>query len=321
MPAKKKQSKFSGLKKKAKALKREGVSKDERRLAIYRKQLERFVEKEHISGVTKDRLMELADPSPEVRFRAITSFMTLEDKRVYPVLVGALNDSSAKVRARATFLIGDSGDRLAVNPFIEALKDVDSGVRWRAAMYLGVYEDKRAVLPLISALRDKDGLVRRMAATSLGKLEDKRAVSDLISALKDTEVQVARAVTEALGRLGDKRAISPLLSALDNLELRENTLFALNRLSLTLVSGNNFKRLTAAGKMFHGLTLEEQTLLALYLASNHRQLERYPVELSRDRRAREFITHLRAGIKDRPTEEIIKILKLDKLAKKKGNKK
>ena len=79
----------------------------------------------------------LSKVAPEVRFEAISSMLTWENKKAYvPVLIQSLDDT--KVAYLAARVLGRTEDRRAVGPLIKALASDDESLRWDAARSLKI---------------------------------------------------------------------------------------------------------------------------------------------------------------------------------------
>ncbi|MDD2836815.1 MAG: HEAT repeat domain-containing protein, partial [Methanothrix sp.] len=155
----------------------------------------------------EEAIIDLQDPSVEIRREAAKSLFDLNDTRAVEPLIEALNDPDAEVRANAASALGWIKDKRAVETLIEKLNDENPAVRSIVAVSLGVINDTRAAKPLISALDDENSSVRANAAVSLGAyIKDPSALEPLIKGLIDKESLVRSSNAYALGELGDDKA-------------------------------------------------------------------------------------------------------------------
>lgn len=110
---------------------------------------------------------------------------------VADVLVLALQDRRPVVRKNAAQLLWALcvllNDDRVVPPLIAALEDPQAAVRQAAADALGLFQDSRAVDPLIGRLNDPERDVRLAAIRSLGIIRDMRAVPALMEKLNSAD--------------------------------------------------------------------------------------------------------------------------------------
>lgn len=133
----------------------------------------------------------VADPDPEVRWRAVYSLARLRSRLGVRALLGASTDADARVRAFAvrglSRALADSAQvprDSAVAALVARLADPEPGVRINALAILathGTAAPAPAVLPLLEA---PEVNVRVQAAATLGALGDRGAAAPLVRLLE-----------------------------------------------------------------------------------------------------------------------------------------
>ena len=178
------------------------------------------------------------DPSPWVREEAARALCILNDPRVVPALIEALNEENFYIRIYAARALGRIGDRRAVEPLAKILSrevvregsDMPSQVSFLSTVAdsLGEIGDSRAVTPLIQALYHKEqtvrtgaakapqppvpvGGIRTSAAEALLKLDVTGAEGELVQALQNVSEDVLPYVARMLGNARAQTAVEPLI--------------------------------------------------------------------------------------------------------------
>ena len=309
---KKEPSKFNRLRKRVRALKEDGHSREMRAFLVKARQhLEEFLEREGIRETpTRNLVLGLSNSDKYIRAQSAKFLGESTHPRFAPVLVKALEDPTFDVRMAAVESMGKFKDERFVQPLIDRFKlELDQReIRREAAVALVRQGDKKAAPALIKALKeDKSELVRGQSAVSLGLLKDKRATQPLIDALKDEEVW--RYAVVGLGNLGDKRAVPALLPLLQRVDALDqgnlSVMKALGKLSFSLVSGQDRQRLENARDILGGLYSKSKESLVLYfLASHPKELRRCPVD-GKDVRGRNYVLALKSNLKDRNLADVL----------------
>jgi HEAT repeat protein len=127
-------------------------------------------------------------------------------------LIAALSNANPQVRRRAVTTLMDMDDQRAVEPIIAVLEDSNEEVRYWAAGALGKLDDVRAADALAAAAGNPGDLARGAAVGSLVELHDPRAVDLAIAALGDPDWRVAGSAAGALKKAHDARAIPALIA-------------------------------------------------------------------------------------------------------------
>ena len=156
-----------------------------------------------------------ADPSNNVRFRAVWGFAKLREPSTLPVAIEALGDKSAAVRERgAVNAIGALADA-SVPRRLAAVANHPAPETRRLVMYLlARYPGDVAVPTLRAALQDPQPNVRGEAALALGRLHARAAAVQVEALLRDPDEHVRGSAAHAAGLIGDPRlaaSLRPLL--------------------------------------------------------------------------------------------------------------
>jgi len=166
-----------------------------------------------LGSLEDDRIFELLllmldDKHQYVRNAAINGLKWLgDDRAIKPLIFVLKNDKDVSYQAQVA--LANLGE-VAAEPVIALLTDEDSSVCAGAARIVGYLGDTRAVEPLINLLTEEPHHIRHTAISALGQLGDPRAVTPLIEIIYRRDTM--RVVAEALGNLGDMRAADPLFN-------------------------------------------------------------------------------------------------------------
>lgn len=156
------------------------------------------------------------------------------DARVRAALVKRLRDKNANVRNLAVYALGEIGHRGSIQALRNRLTTARSArLLNNIAFALRKMGDARVMTLLGTLLRHRLAIIRLNAAFVLGDIGDPAAIPLLAGALRDPSDFVRASSIAALGRIGNRKAIphlTPLLGS-RNLNLLQETLFALNRLT------------------------------------------------------------------------------------------
>jgi HEAT repeat protein len=167
-------------------------------------------------AICTDGLLERCRDAVEtVRAAALEHVAFLEDDRVMPVLVGALEGETPRARAAAAQALAHVESPEAARALRRGVQDPDPWVRYFSAASLGRLADACA-LPLLEALARNDPFphVRMAAVDAIGVLGGDRA-GGVLSALTESEnPAVATAAVRALGAVNAASALEPLRRAL-----------------------------------------------------------------------------------------------------------
>lgn len=164
-----------------------------------------------------DQLMHSLDSLDyELRTQAKHQLISLGNRAI-DTLIAAIRLGQGRRAWVAAQVLAAMNDERVVPALIEALDSPNPLVRLAAAEVLGDLQDQRAVPALVHALHDSPVTVQVWAATSLGKLRDASAVEALIEALPGALSPSLRlAMIRALQSLGDPTAIPAIERHLDD---------------------------------------------------------------------------------------------------------
>jgi hypothetical protein len=164
-------------------------------------------------------IMQLRDPSVDVRIGAVSALEKAKDARAVEALIVALGDNDDHVRTSAARALGEIKDPRAVVPLIAAMKSA-AAERFSTSYLNDSCQNALrligtpAVEPLIEAMSDPNPKVREFAAKVLGKIKDPRAVGPLFAAMQGTDSEDLRLVTSyALAEIGEA-SVDNLIAAL-----------------------------------------------------------------------------------------------------------
>jgi HEAT repeat protein len=157
------------------------------------------------SMLVADELLEaIADPDPQIRFRAVERLAARhpDDARTVPALIAALSDSAWEVRDSAAQALWNLRDPSAREALANALDDSVDDVGWTAATALRELGDQRAVGFFMRDLQHDEPGRRVWAAESLGQLgaQDARPMLQRL-AEDDEDENVRQAAQAALAQL------------------------------------------------------------------------------------------------------------------------
>lgn len=158
-------------------------------------------------------------------------------------LLNALADPSPDVREKALLGLGVLGDaNTPLDPLVSQLKSGDSDVvqsNAAFALYRLAQEGARidTALPVLrQSLLHPNPAVRVQAAAALGEARDSASTAALVALLQDSRALVAAAAANALGRIGNPTAIGALIEALSG---KEAALRIEARSALTRIAGGS----------------------------------------------------------------------------------
>ena len=136
------------LKRKAKFLKKKGLSREKRRLVLLGKALKKYCREENLSGKLKENILELAYEDMNVRWRAAWSLGDLKDRKAVNPLINSLKDPEARVRQWAAVSLGVLAFSLVSG---ENLKKLEVAEKF----FHEVSKEKKALLLLAIALKPR----------------------------------------------------------------------------------------------------------------------------------------------------------------------
>ena len=163
-----------------------------------------------------DGLLERCGDAVEtVRAAALEHVAFLDDDRVLPVLVAALERDTPRARAAAAQALAHVGSPAAVAALRRAAQDPDPWVRYFSAASLGRLADTSAV-PLLDMLARNDTLqhVRIAAVDAIATLGGDGAAGVLCALTESEDAVVATAAVRALGAVDTASVLEPLRRAL-----------------------------------------------------------------------------------------------------------
>ncbi len=159
------------------------------------------------------------DEEESVRCAAIEHIPFLEDDRVIPTLVDAIENGVPRVRATAAGAFAQVESEAAWPSLLAALSDSDSWVRYFAVRSIGHHGYSESLEPLAELARtDAASQVRIAAIDSLGKINERQTVAVLESFVESPDSDLARAAMRSLGKISHSSALPPLFEALKSSE-------------------------------------------------------------------------------------------------------
>lgn len=170
-------------------------------------------------------VMALQDRRPIVRKNAAQLLwalcVLLEDDRVVPPLINALEDPQTAVRQAAADALGLFQDSRAVDPLINRLSDPERDVRMAAIRSLGIIRDMRAVPSLIDKLNASDFMERSQAADMLQHFQPP-SIEPLLGMVGDPSLpaESREEAARLLSTSDDPRAIEAMRRLLDDPDQR-----------------------------------------------------------------------------------------------------
>ena len=194
----------------------------------------------------------LDDSSSLSHYQAVNALAKIGDSVAVERLLEALNDKEDEmIRGFTAGALDHVDDPRVLPALVEALDDDSARVRASAARSLGVIRDDRAYSPLVRATQDDCVSVRESALSALGTLGDSRAFNLLIKALDDSEPGIRGAAISGLAELDDPRAAKPLERVLredEYSELRHQAASALGK-----ITGRQYEVSEEGAKHFSGV--------------------------------------------------------------------
>lgn len=123
-------------------------------------------------------------------------------------LILQLDDPSAEVREEAAIALGRIGSSDAVEALLAKFDDPDADIAPQIARALRASHSRQAVDALIRRLRDSDRETVAESARALGEIGDDRARDPLLKVLQESrDAKLVSASGEALARLGEMAAV------------------------------------------------------------------------------------------------------------------
>jgi HEAT repeat protein len=155
------------------------------------------------------------------------------DRKVLPIVIGALQDDNRDVRLMAIWTCGEFADPIAIPPLLQCIRDAKQPVKTASGSASSdddvIVQDAcadslvaigpEAFGSILRLLENSHSSVRSSAACALGRIRDKRATDALIRHLGDSDSNVGSNAVWALGEIRDPKAILALLEALHNKEI------------------------------------------------------------------------------------------------------
>ncbi len=187
------------------------------------------------ASATKPR--RTAPAAPVVQDRTLLSLAAIlraEDRRVVDDdLRAALADPSADIRSRAVRAIGRIGDANSGPSLEKAVSDPDPAVRAEAVYGLAFLSGSAGLPALLRAVADGEPRVRSAVASALGRTGDPRAAAAIRQLLEDPDNGVLVEACLASWKVGDASfAVEPLIRLSDSADpvVRFAAAYALGRL-------------------------------------------------------------------------------------------
>jgi HEAT repeat protein len=156
----------------------------------------------------------LRNGPPNKQFSAVKALGEINDPRVRPAMVEALQKPSPAVRIAALGILERLADATAYPEIEKLLTDANTSVRGAAVEAALRCGGARAVPALINCLKDDSWEVRQATARALGDIGEALAVDSLCKLVSDQDRDVRESAIAALGQIGDRRAVVPLVPAL-----------------------------------------------------------------------------------------------------------
>ena len=173
-------------------------------------------------------LTALNDQDEKVRLVAVTTLLTLKDKKLNEELINLLDDKNPQVRYAVISAIGTFEAKVDIKAeLINALSDPDKMVAGKAVELLGKYKlsDVKEILLGIASDKTKDVVLRWYAVRALGENFKKFDISKLKELLEDKDIWISSAAAAALdkGRMTRDQRASGIMEkrreSLDNLAI------------------------------------------------------------------------------------------------------
>lgn len=152
--------------------------------------------------------------TPNKQFSAAKALGKIDDPRVRPAMLAALNNPTPAVRIAALDNLGRRADPAKFSEVEKILADGNANVRSVAVEAATSCGGERAVPALVKCLKDTSWEVRKEAANALGALGDGAAVTGLCGLIQDPDRDVRESAVAALGQLRNRAALLPLVPAL-----------------------------------------------------------------------------------------------------------
>jgi HEAT repeat protein len=160
----------------------------------------------------------LRNGPPNKQFSAVKALGEIDDPRIRPAMVDALQKPSPAVRIAALGILERLAEPSAYPAVEKLLTDTNPSVRGAAIVAAMRCGGARAVPSLIRCLQDESWEVRQATANALGDIGEAMAVDSLCGLVSDPDRDVRESAIAALGQIGDRRAIVPLVPALLDVE-------------------------------------------------------------------------------------------------------
>jgi len=168
-----------------------------------------------MTAVTDGIAARLADPSPEVRRRAVRDLVGVGARDGADLILAALGDDDWRVRKETILVVAElkTDDDLVRRLIAALLQEDDVGLRNGAAEALASTRGD-VVTPLIGALDAAAPGGRKIILEVVGRTGDQRAVATLVRHLTDPDPNVKVCVAELLGDHPTAEAIDALCRCL-----------------------------------------------------------------------------------------------------------
>ena len=205
---KKKKSKFARMRKEARRLKDIGVKDMHRRMIFKSKELEKYCDRNNITGKFRKSILALANFDFYIRERAVSDVWCTLDRRAFKPLLSLLKPiDSYRLAPTVIEGLGNLGDKRAVKPLIEFVEGKEDKIHFDEADILRRHSinalaslrDKRAVMPLLERLKIESNQDNQLGILrALGKIPDQRSVKPLCKWLKADDLEAAIAASDSL---------------------------------------------------------------------------------------------------------------------------
>lgn len=165
-------------------------------------------------------LKALEDPEEVVEKAAADSLAKLNDKSIFPDLVGKLSSPDPQVRQYSAYVLGriaKKEDKGVVDALEKVSADQDKNARAEVIYALCSIGSPSSKNIFINSLNDPEPKARGYAAVGLGKLKDPEGGKALAGALgREKDENVLRMMISAVGKIGRAGSVQTLIDALSN---------------------------------------------------------------------------------------------------------